>query len=77
MQLLVKHTKLAYDRLVRVSATAATVGSANTAPSPAPTHNEHCETASTSTVTVPLSKKIKLLENVRATDSVVDLDCKI
>ena len=68
-----KHTKLAHDRLVRVSAAAATVGSANTAP----THNEHRETASTSTVTPPLSKKMKLLEKFRATDSVVDLDIKI
>ena len=76
-QRLVKHTKLAHDGLVRVSAAAATVGSANTAPTPAPTHNEHRETASTSTVTPPLSKKMKLLEKFRATDSVVDLDIKI
>jgi len=31
-QLLLKHTKLAHNRLVRVSVTAATIGSANTAP---------------------------------------------
>jgi len=36
-QLLVKHTKLAHDRLVHISVTAATVGSANTSP----THNKH------------------------------------
>lgn len=76
-QLLVKHTKLVHDRLARVSAAAATVGSASTAPTAVPTHNEHRETASTSTVTPPLSKKMKLLEKFRSSDNVVDLDIKI
>ena len=60
-QFLVKHTKLAHDRLSRISAAAATVRTA-TAPTPSTSHSQdHVETASTSS-TQPLSKKMKLLD---------------
>jgi len=60
-QLLVKHTKLVHDRLSRISAAAATFGTANTAPIPSTSHSQDRETASASSVTQPLSKKMKLL----------------
>jgi len=68
-QLLVKHTKLVHDRLSRVSAAAATVGTANTAPNPSTSHSQDRETASASSVTQPLSMKMKLLEKFRPTNS--------
>jgi len=76
-QLLVKHTKLVHDRLSRVSAAPATVGTANIASNPSTSHSQDRATASPSSVTQPLSKKMKLLEKFRPTNSVVDLDDKM
>ena len=76
-QILVKHTKLVHDRLSRVFAAVATVGTANTAPNPSTSHSQDRETASARSVIQPLSKKMELLEKLRPTISVVDLDNQI